>query len=127
MNSICAVVRNVALLSLTFLCNSQLKAEESCMTIHGRLHFYGGDGQLRIWHIGTHHEFAPDDQSNWDTVISWLVDGVEPAHRKDYASPATAVDLFGDFHVCPTEPFRKGAVQHARVTGVSHRRYVKNS
>ena len=95
------------------------------MTIHGRLHFYGGDGQLRIWHIGTNHEFTPDD-SSWDSVIGWLIDGVKPSERKNFASPAIAVDLFGDFQICPTEPFVKGAVQHARVIGVSHRRYVKN-
>ena len=102
-----------------------LQAAEPCTTIHGRLHFYGGDGQLLIWHIGTHHDFTPDE-SSWDTVMNWLRDGVKPSERKDYSDPAIAVNLYGDFEICPTEPFRKGAVQHARVIRVSHRRYVKN-
>jgi hypothetical protein len=55
-----------------------LHAEESCLAIHGRLHYYGGDGQLRIWQIGTHHEFTPDE-STWDTTIGWLRAGVNPS------------------------------------------------
>jgi hypothetical protein len=102
-----------------------LWAAQPCETIHGRLHYYGGDGQLRIWHIGTHHDFTPDN-SSWDTVHDWLTEGVKLPERKDYADPATAVDLYGDFEICPTEAFREGAVQHARVITVSHRRYVKN-
>jgi hypothetical protein len=110
----------------TFLVVSTgLGAEDACSDIHGRLHFYGGDGQLRIWHVGTHHEFTPDD-STWDTVIGWLIDGVRPSERQNYATPATAVDLYGDFRICPTEPFREGSVQHAKVIAVAHRRYVKN-
>jgi hypothetical protein len=42
-----------------------------------------------------------------------------------YADPAAALDLFGDFEICPTEPFRKGAVQHAKVVVVTHRCYIK--
>jgi hypothetical protein len=102
----------------------RLWAAEPCTTIHGRLRYYGGDGQLRIWQIGTHHEFTPDE-STWDTVITWLREGVKPAESKDYADPAVAVDLFGDFQICPTEPFQKGAVQQAKVISVAHRRYVK--
>jgi hypothetical protein len=113
------------LLLLLFTASNQLKAAEPCTTIHGRLHFYGGDGQLRIWHIGTHHEFTPDGES-WDRVIGWLIDGVRPSERVDYVTPAIAVDLYGDFLICPTESLLKGAVQHAKVVSVSHRRYVKN-
>jgi len=101
-----------------------LHAEEACSTIHGRLHYYSGDGQLRIWHISTHHEFTPDE-SSWDMVIEWLRDRVKPSETRDYADPATAFDLFGDFQICPTEPFRKGAVQYVKVIAVTHRRYIK--
>jgi hypothetical protein len=55
-----------------------LHAEESCLAIHGRLHYYGGDGQLRIWQIGTHHELTRDE-STWDTTIGWLRAGVNPS------------------------------------------------
>jgi len=118
-------LRMLALLVLFLVANIGLHAEEGCSTIHGRLHYYGGDGQLRIWHIGTHHEFTPDE-SSWDMVIEWLRDGVKPSEKEDYADSAIAVDLFGDFYICPTEPFRKGAVQHAKVIAVTHRRYAKN-
>jgi len=99
-------------------------ASEPCTVIHGRAHFYEGDGQLRIWHIGTHHEYEPDS-SSWDTVLAWLEAGVPASEKSHYASPASAVDLFADFLICPTEPFRKGSVQHAQVKSASHRRYVR--
>ncbi len=93
------------------------------MTIHGRAHYYGGDGQLRIWHFGTHHEYEPDE-SSWDRVMGWLLAGVRISDRPKYASPESSVYLFGDFQICPTEPFKKGSVQRAEVRSVSHRRYV---
>jgi len=96
------------------------------MTIHGRAHLYSGDGQLRIWHIGTHHEYEPDESSD-ALVIKWLEEGVPPSQRQDYATPASAVDLFADFEVCPTEPFKKGAVQKAKVVSASHRHYVRTN
>jgi len=93
------------------------------MTIHGRANYYGGDGQLRIWRIGTHHEYQPDE-SSWGAVIGWLEAGVKESDRPKHASPASAVHLFGDFLICPTEPFKKGSVQTARVKSVSRRHYV---
>jgi hypothetical protein len=93
------------------------------MVIHGRAHFYGGDGQLRIWHIGTHHEYAPDESSD-ERVIKWLEAGVKGTDKAKYASPASEVCLFADFVICPTEPFKKGSVQGARVKSASHRHYV---
>lgn len=118
-------MRKLALILFIAAFAISLQAADPCTTIHGRLHFYGGDGQLRIWHIGTHHDFTPDE-SSWDTVINWLRDGVEPSKKKDYSDPAIAVDMYGDFEICPIEPYRKGAVQRAKVVRVSHRRYVKN-
>jgi hypothetical protein len=112
-------------IALLVLASSGLRAQQGCSTIHGRLHYYGGDGQLRIWHIGTHHDFTPDE-SSWDKVVEWLRAGVRPSDKQDYADPAIAVDLFGDFQICPTEPFRKGAVQQAKVISVTHRHYVRN-
>jgi hypothetical protein len=93
------------------------------MTIHGRAHFYNGDGQLRIWHIGTHHEYEPDE-SSWDRVIGWLEAGVNNSDKSNYTTPASVMYLFGDFLVCPTKPFKKGAVQEAKIMSVSHRHYV---
>jgi len=94
------------------------------MLIHGRARLYGGDGQLRIWHIGTHHEYEPDE-SSWQLVVGWLEAGVTQPEQRRYASPISTVDLFADFVVCPREPFRKGAVQAAKIKTATHRRYVR--
>jgi len=97
---------------------------EPCKVLHGRARFYSGDGQLRIWEIGTHHEYRPDEAS-FNTVIDWLEAGVLESERKNYVSPASVVDLYADFSVCPTEPFKKGSVQQAKITSASHRHYEK--
>lgn len=117
------MMRIPVLLSLLLGGICQLEATQPCTTIHGRARFYSGDGQLRIWQIGTHHEFEPD-QSTWDSVMGWLEAGVKQPDRVKYASPAQAVDLFADFLICPTEPLKQGAVQHAKVKSASHRHYV---
>ena len=99
------------------------QVKPSCQTIHGRAHLYTGDGQLRIWRIGTHHEFEPD-ASSWERVQGWLEEGATPAQKQqDPASYAGDAFLYGDFVVCPVEPYRKGAVQSARIESVTHRRY----
>jgi hypothetical protein len=116
-------MRTLALLWLLFVTAHGLQGAESCMTIHGRAHLYGGDGQLRIWHIGTHHEYEPDE-SSWSRVEGWLEAGVNPSDRDKYASPASGLHLFADFLICPTEPFMKGAVQRAKVKSAYHRHYV---
>jgi len=103
--------------------SSSARAVEPCATIHGRAHLYGGDGGVRIWHIGTHHDYRPDD-STWPKVLAWLEAGVKESDKDRYASPASMVYLYGDFLVCPVEPFKKGSVQTAKIESVSHRRYV---
>ncbi|MFZ0393246.1 MAG: hypothetical protein WCF17_00530 [Terracidiphilus sp.] len=117
-------MRTLLVITAIFSVAISLSAAEPCVTFHGRAHYYGGDGQLRIWRIGTHHEFEPDS-STWSQVISWLEAGVPPVERKNYASPASAVNLFADFEVCPTEPLRKGAVQEAKIMSATHRHYVR--
>jgi hypothetical protein len=57
--------------------------------------------------------------------MSWLLDGVKPADRKNYAAPESAVDLYADFLICPTEPLKKGSVQPAKILKASHRRYIR--
>jgi hypothetical protein len=116
-------VQRLSLLLLVFGIALPSRAAESCFTIHGRAHLYGGDGQLRIWHIGTKHDYAPDGTS-WATVESWLEEGVKDSDRSKYASPASLLYLFADFLICPTEPFKAGSVQQAKVVSAQHRRYV---
>ena|SRR5579863_2062365 len=116
-------MRGLSLLLLVFGIIFPLRAAESCFTIHGRAHLYGGDGQLRIWRIGTNHEYEPDDTS-WARVESWLEAGVKDSDKSKYASPASYLNLFADFLICPTEPFKKGSVQRAKVVSSQHRHYV---
>ncbi len=103
--------------------SSAAHAAQPCQTIHGRAHLHGGDGQLRIWHIGTHHDFEPD-RNSWHLVLSWLNAGVSDSQRANLANPASAVYLFGDFDLCPTRAFRKGSVQSASVLRVRHTHYT---
>jgi hypothetical protein len=119
----CMHARTFGSLCLLFFAASCVCSAEPCKVIHGRANFYGGDGQLRIWHIGTHHEYEPDE-SSWPQVIKWLEAGVPESDRANSADPASGVYLYADFFICPTEPFKKGSVQRANVKSASHRRYV---
>lgn len=101
---------------------SPLHAAESCTTIRGRAHYFAGDANLRIWHVGTHHDFTPD-RASWDRVLHWLQEGVRPVDKHS-AAPESEVYLFADFRICPTEPFKKGSLQEAKVLSATHRRYV---
>ena len=109
------------LLPLVFAVPS--RSGETCFTIHGRAHSYGGDGQLRIWHVGTHHDYEPDDSSR-SSVLDWIEAGVKEPAKSQSATPLSSVDLFADFLICPTEPFKKGSVQKAKVISAEHRHYV---
>lgn len=113
----------IALLVCILAATALQGAAEKCEVIHGRAHYYCGDGNLRIWQIGTHHEFEPDS-SSWERVTHWLDTATTEAEKKKYACPVGQVYLYADFLICPTEPFRKGAVQHAVVKSATHRRYV---
>ena len=44
----------IAIACLLLTLSSEAQTTESCRVIHGRERRYCGDGQLRIWHIGTH-------------------------------------------------------------------------
>jgi hypothetical protein len=97
-------------------------ADQSCQRIHGRAILYTGDGQLRIWHIGTHHTFRPverldssdDFEQSWDKVLHLLSGGQKGPDAFDDRA------LFADFVVCPTRPYREGASQTAIVKRIYH-------
>jgi hypothetical protein len=99
-----------ALLALTSISAS---AAENCREIHGRAAYYRGDGQLRIWHIGTHHEFSIDEGStSWNLLLDILGNDGSKA-------------LYADFTVCPISGFVKGAAQEAAVTKIRHPHIAK--
>lgn len=113
--------RYLLLLLLTLTLPS--RAGDACFTIHGRVHFYGGDGQLRVWHIATHHEYQPDDSSR-SRFYDWLEAGIKEPEKSRSAAPASLVYLFADFLICPIEPYKKGSVQTAKIISAKHMRYV---
>ena len=111
-------------LLLVFLSASRATASDPCVIVHGRASLSGADLQLRIWRVGTHHEYEPDD-SSWDRVIRWLNAGVSKSDKEAYAIPASSVFLFADFTLCPTERLREGAVQRAHVVSMKHPHYLR--
>jgi hypothetical protein len=114
-------MRTLALICLSLFISLPLQGADTCMTIRGRARLYCGDGQLRIWNVGTHHEYEPDE-SSWERVVGWLKAG---AKAKDSGcSSASTVDLFANYLICPTEPFKAGSVQQAKIISAQDRRYV---
>jgi hypothetical protein len=82
-----------------------LPAAEPCQEIHGRARLYTGDGQLFIWDVGTHHEFWVLDDASWNLIFKYIPEG-------------GGKDLYADFTLCPTKPYRHGAAQPAVVKSV---------
>jgi hypothetical protein len=84
-------------------------AAEPCRVIHGRAMAYSGDGAVRIWHIGTHHEFEPayKDKASWDLLFQYI----------DWNSEKV---LYADFTICPTEPYKLGSVQSVRIAKIQN-------
>jgi hypothetical protein len=80
---------------------------QSCRVIHGRAILYTGDGQARIWHIGTHHEFSFDYN---DPLIS------------KYLAEDGSKALYADFTICPLENYVRGAAQAVVVKNIKNLR-----
>src|ERR1700761_6228925 len=108
---------------LIFICLTSVgttRATLPCQKIHGRAHFYAGDTQFTIWHIGTHHIFFwSEDDHSWDRVETLMKRPGDQPH--DWWSR----ELYGDFVVCPTARFHEGAAQPALVRAVTHAHLVQ--
>jgi hypothetical protein len=108
---------------LLLLCAASIsQAAEPCMTVHGRLRQNGGDGFLYVWRIGTHHDLMPDD-SSWGVVSGWLQRKLSESELKQCGATC-GYDLYADFLLCPTEPYKEGAAQKAKFISAIHRHYV---
>lgn len=98
------------------------QAVEPCRVVHGRATFYTGDGQLRIWQVGTHHTFRPNETpaSNDDFPPSWskLLDLLAAGGKRPEVLDRN--ELFADFLLCPTQRFQEGASQPAQLRRVDH-------
>ena len=80
---------------------------EACREIHGSANFYTGDGQTRIWHIGTHQDFAISDQDSYQLLLRYIPEDGSKT-------------LYGDFTVCPAEKYVQGAAQPVVLKKVRH-------
>ncbi len=109
---------------LFLLLSTYAGASESCKVIHGRAH-HATDGGPRIWAFGTHHEYEAADVASAERIDKWLGGGPSKADWEKAAAPLSYVYLYADFLVCPTEPFRKGAVQLAKIKSANHMRYTR--
>jgi hypothetical protein len=109
--------------ALFFVGSNVAVAIGPCQLIHGRATYSSANGMFRIWHIGTHHTFRPDEtrtpdytdfSPSWGRVFDLLTaNGKDPKGENNNA-------LFADFLVCPTEPFKEGATQSATVKAIHH-------
>ena len=86
-------------------------AEEPCRVIQGRADFYSGDGQMFIWHIGTHHTFWVLDDASQERIFKYIPYTPENEGMNS---------LFADFTICPTEGYRRGASQFVIVKQIAH-------
>lgn len=101
------------LTAVLLLTSISASATEKCHEVHGRAVYYSGDGQLRIWHIGTHHEFSIDEGSpSWNLLLDILGNDGSKA-------------LYADFTVCPISGFVRGEAQEAAVTKIRHPHITK--
>jgi hypothetical protein len=102
----------IQLLSLATLVLALMPSAQAqkCFQIRGRAIWYRGDGFFAIWHVGTHHVFAPADKQSVDLVCEYF----------DCTSGDKEPALFADFTVCPIEPFVNGAAQAVIVKKVQH-------
>src|SRR6516162_6689718 len=79
-------------------------------TIHGRLHYYNGGGEMRIWIVGSKRMLSVKDGPA-NQKLNWIL-----GEDRDVFSRT----IYGDFAVDPTEPDTKGHMRHVRVLNVKN-------
>lgn len=87
---------------------------ESCEKIRARAVYYSGDSYLEIWRIGADHTFFVVDEKSADLILETMHYNVD--------RPLQA--LYGDFTVCPTQPYKEGHAQAAIVKRIENPRVV---
>lgn len=93
---------------IAMACSSIAFGAEPCRRIHGRARLYTGDGQLSIWHIGTHHIFSlGTNDGSWEMLLPYVGEHGENS-------------LYADFTVCPYGPYVAGAAQSSKLIRIEH-------
>jgi len=106
----------------TITCKTPVIAS-ACVTIHGRLQYGNGTPALRLWHIGTSHEFGIFSGLNAEKR-----DPLDNEHPQLPANLRKVFDvpnpfeqaIFADFEVCPLEPHTSGHMQAACIESAAH-------
>jgi len=92
---------------LLFGVTTTASAAEPCRQVHGRADFYSGDGQMFVWHIGTHHLFWILDDPSQEMIFKYIP--YEPNSEN---------------FICPTASYKPGEAQSATVQQIKHPRIV---
>jgi len=106
----------------TIICKTPAIAS-ACVIIHGRLQYGNGTPALRLWHIGTNHEFGI-----FSGVNAEKLDPLDNEHpqlpanlRKVFDGPNPfGPTIFANFEVCPLEPHIAGRMQAACIESATH-------
>lgn len=78
-------------------------------TVHGRLHYYNGSGEMRIWIVGSKRMLSVvDSGEKWKRINAIFSDG------NGYFSRT----IYGDYTVEPLEPDLKGHMRHVKIVKV---------
>lgn len=102
-------------------CKSSPKLVGECFVLHGRMAFYNGTHNVRIWPIGTHRllgvEYVPGSVENptdeHPDGVYWMP--VELSNTSTFG-----VAIFGDFEVCPLSNEKQGEMQLVCVESAKH-------
>ena len=103
------------------LCKGNPTLVGECFTVHGRMSFYNGTHNVRIWPIGTHRllgvEYVP---GSIDNPTEEHPDGVYWMPIALSKISTFGLEIYGDFDVCPLAKKRKGAMQFVCVESAKH-------
>jgi hypothetical protein len=103
------------------LCKGNAAVVGECFTVHGRMRFYDGTHNVRIWPTGTHRligvEYVP---GSIDNPTEEHPDGVYWMPIELSNTSTFGVEIYGDFDVCPLSKKRPGAMQFVCVESATH-------
>jgi hypothetical protein len=94
-----------------------------CLRIHGRLSAGNGTPSTRLWPIGTHHLYGIYSNRYGFRNDSPTLDSEAPELHFTFPKGLPEQGgwtVYGDFEVCPLEPFEQDHMQAACIAGATH-------
>ena len=86
------------------------EAVNAPFTVHGRLHYYDGGGEMRIWIVGSKRILSVMDEPVNQKLNAILTEGGDVFSRT----------IYGDFTVDPSESDKKGHMRHVKILMVKN-------